>query len=224
VGEKGFVTEQESGTVLLFVDLISLSDERVMELARQGFSYALDVLLTRYRNLVKRKVRSYFMVGADEEDLIQEGMIGLYKAVRDYRCERCDSFQAFADLCITRQIITAIKTASRLKHQPLNTYISLNRPIYLQEDPDRNLMDLLCESNMRDPVEMVIGQEEMQGLLECVQSELSSLETAVLHLYMDGKTYQEIADILNRRVKSVDNALQRVKRKIDYHLSVRDAV
>lgn len=224
MGEKGFVTEQESGTVLLFVDLISLSDERVMELARQGFSYALDVLMNRYRDLVKRKVRSYFMVGADDEDLIQEGMIGLYKAVRDYRRERCDSFQAFADLCITRQIITAIKTASRLKHQPLNTYISLNRPIYLQEDPDRILMDLLCESNMRDPVEMVIGQEEMQGLLECVQSELSSLETAVLHLYMDGNTYQEIADILNRRVKSVDNALQRVKRKIDYHLSVRDAV
>lgn len=173
---------------------------------------------------MKRKVRSYFIAGADEEDLIQEGMIGLFKAVRDYRCDRCDSFQAFADLCITRQIITAIKTASRLKHRPLNTYVSLNRPIYVQEDPDRVLMDLLCESNVRDPVEMVIGQEEMQGLLDCVKSELSSLETAVLHLYMDGNTYQEIADILNRRVKSVDNALQRVKRKIDYHLSVRDVV
>jgi RNA polymerase sporulation-specific sigma factor len=224
VGEKGFETEQEHGTVLLLVDLIALSDERVMELARQGYAHALDVLMTRYRDLVKRKVRSYFMVGADEEDLIQEGMIGLFKAVRDYRRERCDSFQAFADLCITRQIITAIKTASRLKHQPLNTYVSLNRPVYLQEDPDRVLMDLLSESSMRDPVEMVIGQEEVQGLLRCVRSELSGLETAVLHLYMDGNTYQEIADILGRQVKSVDNALQRVKRKIDYHLSVRDAV
>ena len=205
-------------TVRLLTDLDGLSDDRVMELARLGVAQAFDVLMGRYREMVRRKVRSYFLVGADEDDLVQEGMIGLFKAVRDYRRDRNDSFPAFADLCITRQIITAVKTASRLKHRPLNTYISLNRPVCLEEYPDRVLMDLLCESYMRDPVELVIGREEMERILRCVRNELSRLETEVLGLYLDGNSYQEIAAVLGCRVKSVDNALQRVKRKIAFYM------
>lgn len=205
-------------TDLRVMELDTLSDERITELARRGVSRAFDVLMSRYREIVRRKVRSYFLVGADEDDLIQEGMIGLFKAARDYRHERCDSFPAFADLCITRQIITAIKTASRLKHQPLNTYISLNRPVCLEEDPDRVLLDLLGESYLRDPVELIIGREEMERLLRCVKDELSRLESEVLILYMGGNSYQKIASTLGCNVKSVDNALQRVKRKIGFHM------
>ncbi|MDY6796553.1 MAG: RNA polymerase sporulation sigma factor SigH [Actinomycetota bacterium] len=205
-------------TVRLLTDLDGLSDDSVMELARRGVAQAFDVLMSRYREMVRKKVRSYFLVGADEDDLVQEGMIGLFKAVRDYRRDRCDSFPAFADLCITRQIITAVKTASRLKHKPLNTYISLNRPVCLEEYPDRVLMDLLSESYMRDPVELVIGREEMERILRCVRNELSRLEAEVLGLYLDGNSYQDIAAVLGCRVKSVDNALQRVKRKIGFFM------
>ena len=197
-----------------YTDLHMLADEEIVHLIHQDDSQALDFLIQKYRNFVQGKARTYFLIGADRDDIIQEGMIGLYKAIRDYDKEKLSSFKGFAELCITRQIITAIKTATRQKHTPLNSYISLDKPIF-DEESDRTLLDVIAGSTSIDPEELIVNQEKL-GDLEMKLSELlSGLEKKVLHLYLDGRTYQEISVELNRHVKSIDNALQRVKRKLE---------
>ena len=190
------------------------SDEEIVKLAKNGDEMATEFLINKYKNFVRVKAKSYFLVGADREDIIQEGMIGLYKSIRDFRADKLSSFRAFAELCITRQIITAIKTATRQKHIPLNSYISLNKPIY-DEDSDRTMLDILSGTKITDPEEVFISHELSGDLREKIQENLSELESRVLMSYLEGKSYQEMAKELNRHVKSIDNALQRVKRKIE---------
>ncbi|MBD3922860.1 RNA polymerase sporulation sigma factor SigH [Paenibacillus sp. PR3] len=197
------------------------TDEDIVEAVREGDSEALEYLINKYRNFVRAKARSYFLIGADREDIVQEGMIGLYKSIRDFKGDKLSSFKAFAELCITRQIITAIKTATRQKHIPLNSYVSLDKPIY-DEDSDRTLLDVICGTRVSDPEELIINQEEFVGLEDKMSEILSDLERKVLMLYLDGRSYQEIAVDLDRHVKSIDNALQRVKRKLERYLEVRD--
>ncbi len=199
----------------------NLMDEQIVEIARNGDTSALEYLITKYKNFVRAKARSYFLIGADREDIIQEGMIGLYKAIRDFRSEKLSSFRAFAELCVTRQIITAIKTATRQKHIPLNSYVSLNKPIY-DEDSDRTLMDVISGTRISDPEELIINREEFGDIEERMGEILSELEWQVLMAYLDGKSYQEIAESLDRHVKSIDNALQRVKRKLERYLETRE--
>ena len=195
-------------------DFEAMADEQVVKLAQEaGDGAALEYLLNKYKNFVRTKARSYFLIGADHEDIVQEGMIGLYKAIRDYRAEKLSSFRAFAELCVTRQIITAIKTATRQKHIPLNSYISLNRPIY-EEDSDRTLLDVMAEEGRSNPEDMIIDREDLSMIEGKIGQMLSDLEKEVLVRYMDGKSYVEIADEMHRHVKSIDNALQRIKRKL----------
>lgn len=194
-----------------------MTDEEIVVLCHQGDDLAEEYLLNKYKNFVRSKARSYFLIGADHEDIVQEGMIGLYKAIRDYRPEKLSSFRAFAELCITRQIITAIKTATRQKHIPLNSYISLNKPLY-DEESDRTLLDVLMEGKVSNPEEIIINREDLVHIHEKINDVLSGLEQDVLNAYLDGKSYQEIADTLGRHVKSIDNALQRVKRKLEKYL------
>ena len=195
-------------------DFKAMTDEEVVRLAQDATnSAALEYLLNKYKNFVRTKARSYFLIGADHEDIVQEGMIGLYKAIRDYRAEKLSSFRAFAELCVTRQIITAIKTATRQKHIPLNSYISLNKPIY-EEDSDRTLLDVITEEGMSNPEEMIIDREDLSLIEGRIGQMLSDLEKDVLVRYMEGKSYVEIAGEMNRHVKSIDNALQRIKRKL----------
>jgi RNA polymerase sporulation-specific sigma factor len=193
----------------------SSTDEDIVEAVRNGDSIALEYLINKYKNFVRAKARSYFLIGADREDIVQEGMIGLYKAIRDFKGDKLASFKAFAELCITRQIITAIKTATRQKHIPLNSYVSL-------DNSDRTLLDVICGTRVSDPEELIINQEEFIGLEDKMSEILSDLERKVLMLYLDGRSYQEIAVDLDRHVKSIDNALQRVKRKLERYLEVRD--
>ena len=194
-------------------DYTAMTDEQVAKLAQGADDRALEYLLNKYKNFVRTKARSYFLIGADHEDIVQEGMIGLYKAIRDYKAERLSSFRAFAELCVTRQIITAIKTATRQKHIPLNSYISLNKPIY-EEDSDRTLLDVITEEGMSNPEEMIIDREDLSVIEGKIGQMLSDLEKEVLVRYMEGKSYVEIADEMHRHVKSIDNALQRIKRKL----------
>lgn len=198
-----------------------MMDEEVVCEAVNGDPEALEFLINKYKNFVKSKARSYFLIGADREDIIQEGMIGLYKAIRDFNPDKLSSFRAFAELCITRQIITAIKTATRQKHIPLNSYISLNKPIY-DEDSDRTLLDILTGAKISDPEELIISREEFEDIEGKMGEILSKLEWQVLMSYLGGKSYQEIAKDLKRHVKSIDNALQRVKRKLEKYLEVRE--
>lgn len=198
-----------------------MSDEDVVLLAQDGDQCATEYLVDKYKNFVRAKARSYFLIGADREDIIQEGMIGLFKAVRDYRPDKLTSFRAFAELCITRQIITAIKTATRQKHIPLNSYVSLNKPIY-DEESDRTLMDVLSTNKVTNPEEIVISREEYVFIEKKMGEILSTLEWKVLMAYLEGKSYQEIAVELKRHVKSIDNALQRVKRKLEKYLEDRN--
>jgi RNA polymerase sporulation-specific sigma factor len=202
---------------------VEFSDDDLVLLFRQGQLEALDLLFERYRRFTRAKARAYFLVGADFEDIEQEGLIGLFKAVRDYRSDRESSFRAFAELCVTRQIITAIKAATRRKHQPLNSYVSFSglRP---NEGPDdRGLDDLLDDHHVSDPADEVVSAERMADIRTCMAEMLSGLEVDVLHLYVEGRSYQEISELLGRHVKSVDNALQRIKRKLDAHLTALDA-
>ena len=192
-------------------------DEEVIEDAKAGDVEAIEYLINKYKGFVRAKARTYFLIGADREDIIQEGMICLYKAIRDFRQDKLSSFRAFAELCITRQIITAIKTATRQKHIPLNSYVSLNRPIF-DEESDRTLMDVISEERVSDPEEMMINREEFTGIELKMGEILSELEWEVLSSYLQGKSYQEIAEELDRHVKSIDNALQRVKRKLEKYL------
>jgi len=201
-GEKGFINCR------------NYDDEELVYLACQGDLLAEEYLINKYKKLVKIKARSYFLIGADTEDIIQEGMVGLYKAVRNYQFKKLSSFKAFAELCITRQIITAIKSATRQKHIPLNSYISLNKPIY-DEDSDRTLLDIVDNICINDPQDLFLNNEKLDNLKVRIKKILSDLERDVLESYLDAKSYQEIAVDLGRHVKSIDNALQRIKRKLE---------
>ncbi|SDD80727.1 RNA polymerase sporulation-specific sigma factor [Bhargavaea beijingensis] len=198
------------------------SDESLVGLVHAGRSDALDYLIRKYHYFVRMKARSYFLVGADREDIIQEGMIGLYKAIRDFRPDKLSSFRAFAELCITRQIITAIKTATRQKHIPLNSSISLDKPVY-EDESERTLLDMLTGPELDDPADLMVHREDFHRLEEEVNNVLSTLERQVLALYLEGRSYQEISDKLDRQVKSIDNALQRIKRKLEQHLAAAGA-
>ena len=200
-----------------------LTDDLLVARYRSGDGDALDVLLERYRRFVRAKARGYFLVGADFDDIEQEGMIGLYKAVRDFRDDRQASFRAFAELCITRQIITAIKTATRQKHQPLNQYVSISGVRGTDDPGERTVERLLDDHNVADPAEEVVCSERMGAMRDSMAKLLSGLEVDVLRLYVEGRSYQEIGDELGRHVKSIDNALQRIKRKLELHLAERDA-
>ena len=199
--------------MVLYERFENMTDEQVVRLAQQADGTALEYLLNKYKNFVRSKARSYFLIGADHEDIVQEGMIGLYKAIRDFREEKLSSFRAFAELCITRQIITAIKTATRQKHIPLNSYVSLNKPIY-DEESDRTLLDVITEGREANPEEVLINREDVSLIEGRIGKMLSGLEKQVLLRYLEGKSYQEISQEMRRHVKSIDNALQRVKRKL----------
>jgi len=205
----------------VYISYEEMADEQIVDHARLGDRIAEEYLINKYKNFVRAKARSYFLIGADREDIIQEGMIGLYKAIRDFKSDKLASFRAFAELCITRQIITAIKTANRQKHIPLNSYVSLNKPIY-DEESDRTLLDVLSGNKVTDPEELVISREEFVDIESKMGEFLSELEREVLNAYLDGKSYQEIAQELNRHVKSIDNALQRVKRKLERYIEKRN--
>ena len=199
-----------------------MTDEQVVVIAQQEQNeFAIDYIVNKYKNFVRAKARTYFLVGADRDDIIQEGMIGLYKATRDFRHDKLASFRAFAELCITRQIITAIKSATRQKHAPLNSYISLNKPVY-DEESERTLLDIIATSIVTDPEELIISKEELKHIESKMNELLSDLELQVVEYYLNGKSYQYIADKLKRDVKSIDNALQRVKRKLEKHLENRN--
>jgi RNA polymerase sporulation-specific sigma factor len=207
-------------TRLDLTPLVDLADDELVACYREGNVGALETLLERYRRFARAKGRSYFLVGADSDDIEQEGMIGLYKAFRDFRPERQASFRAFAELCITRQIITAIKTATRQKHQPLNQYVSISGSRSTDDsNSDRVVENLLDDSPSSDPADQVVSGERLDSLRSAMAEMLSGLEVDVLRLYVEGKSYQEIGDKLGRHVKSIDNALQRVKRKLDAHLA-----
>jgi RNA polymerase sporulation-specific sigma factor len=192
--------------------------------ARNGDDGALDTLLRRYTGFVRLKASSYFIAGGEAEDLIQEGLIGLYKAVRDFRSDKETSFRSFAELCITRQIITAIKTATRYKHAPLNTYVSFSQTPAGQEDSDVTLGDALSGPSIDDPVVCVISTEELQSLVFSLGTGLSALESDALRLYLEGLSYEQMAEELRCDTKTIDNALQRVKRKILQHQRTRAVV
>jgi len=204
------------------LDFTKLSDEDIIIIIQQGNTDALDYLITKYRSFVRLKGRSYFIIGGDREDIVQEGMIGLYKAIRDFKADRLSSFKGFAELCITRQIITAIKTATRQKHIPLNTSISLDRPVYA-EDSERTLLDIISGPLLDDPEDLIIHKEDFVFMEKEMNKVLSGLEKKVLALYLEGRSYEEISNQLNRQVKSVDNALQRIKRKLERYMQL-DAI
>ena len=198
--------------------LQELSDEQLVELFQQGDSLALEFLVERYRRFAKAKARGYFLVGADADDVEQEGLIGLFKAARDFRPDREASFRAFAELCVTRQVITAIKTATRQKHQPLNQYVSISAPRPSEDGSERCADDVLDGHFSPDPADEVVAGERMARMRQSMADMLSGLEVEVLRLYVEGRSYQEIGSQLHRHVKSIDNALQRIKRKLDTHL------
>ncbi len=196
-------------------EYFEMKEEDVVFLARDGDENALNYLINKYRGYVYSKAKSYFLVGGDTEDILQEGMIGLFKAIKDFKCDRVSSFGSFADICITRQIITAIKTATRLKHMPLNSYVSLNKPVY-EDDGETTLIDVMDFSGkMSDPEEMIISKEQVKGMEVVFTKVLSKMEKRVLNLYIEGKSHQEISKEINKDMKSVDNALQRVKNKLE---------
>ena len=202
-----------------------LEDLQLVIRARNGDSKAMDTLIRRYTGFVRLKSSSYFLAGGDSEDLIQEGLIGLYKAVRDFRSDKETSFRSFAELCITRQIITAIKTATRFKHSPLNTYVSFSQtPAGQESEGDCTLGDALPGPSVDEPSIMVISTEELQSLVFCLGTGLSQLESDALRLYLEGSSYEEMAESLSVDTKTIDNALQRVKRKILQHQDSRQVL
>ncbi|MBQ8137309.1 MAG: RNA polymerase sporulation sigma factor SigH [Clostridia bacterium] len=193
-----------------------MTDEEIVAACQAGDGDAMVYLLDEYKNFVRGKARSYFLIGADHEDIVQEGMIGLYKAIRDFRPDKQTSFRVFADLCVKRQIITAIKTATRQKHFALNSYVSLNKPVF-DEESDRTLLDVI-EGRVTNPEDLFISKEDLGNIQTQLNALLSGLELQALADFLDGKSYQEIAEHLGRHVKSIDNALQRVKRKLTKYL------
>lgn len=194
-----------------------MADEDIIDSIRANHPMALDYLINKYKNFVKSKARTYFLIGADRDDIIQEGMIGLFKAIRDYDRSKLASFKSFAEICITRQMITAIKTATRQKHIPLNSYISLNKPVF-EPESEKTLLDIIEGTNDHDPQEIFISREEIDYLESQIGELLSELEWRVLRRYVEGKSYQEISEEINRDCKCIDNALQRVKKKLGKHL------
>jgi RNA polymerase sporulation-specific sigma factor len=201
-----------------------LSDEALVALAKNGDKEAERKVLVRYRQFVRLKANSYFLAGGDGDDLIQEGYIGLYKAIRDYEYGRSTTFRSFAELCVTRQIITAIKTASRQKHQPLNTYISFAHTPSGADYDTRTLADIIPSGRSTDPVQQVISSEECVSLTDCLVRLLSPLESRVLKYYIEGNSYEAIAEHIGHDTKTVDNALQRIKRKVTLHLESRRVI
>ena len=201
----------------------SAKDEELVLMAQNGDDAAQEYLLDKYKSLVRAKSRAYFLIGADSEDIIQEGMIGLYKAVRDYNEEKNASFRSFAELCVNRQMITAIKAATRQKHQPLNSYVSLNKPVY-EEESEQTYMDFLQSNSgsLLNPEALLIGQENKSFLEDQMVKNLSSFETRVLVLYLQGRSYFEISRVLDKPEKSIDNALQRVKKKLEKFLEEKN--
>ena len=191
------------------------NDEKLLDLSREGNSQAQEFLLNKYKPLVKSKSRAFFLMGADKEDIIQEGMIGLYKAVRDYRKEKNVAFHVFAELCINRQIISAVKAATRQKHIPLNSYISLNKPVFEEGHSEATFMDMMQEGEAFNPEVVLISQENKNFIQEQMQKGLSNFEAKVLMLYLQGESYYEISQKFQKTEKSVDNALQRVKKKME---------
>lgn len=195
-------------------DYENLSDEELVELSASGDRRATEFILSKYKNLVRNRAKAYFLAGADRDDIVQEGMIGLFKAVRDFDVTKQASFRGFAEMCIKRQMITAVKAATRQKHAPLNSYVSLSEPIY-EDNTERTLVDMLAERKVVDPEEVFLRREKAETLSAEIEDKLSNLEKTVLSLYIDGMNYQEIAVELDRTPKSIDNALQRIKRKLD---------
>lgn len=190
-----------------------MTDSELVLLANDGDDFAMESLISRYKNFVRAKTRSYFLIGADRDDIIQEGMLGLFKAIRDFDADKNNSFKTFAELCVTRQIITAVKTATRLKHTPLNNYVSFNKPVY-EDDTEKTLLEILNNRLELDPEEIIINKEKLAETEEKIKNSLSKFENTVLNLYLSGKNYQEIAILLEKPAKSIDNALQRIKKKI----------
>ena len=203
---------------------VKVDDGYLIALAKQGDPTAYDRLVRRYYGFVRLKASSYFLAGGDSDDLIQEGLVGLYKAIRDYRTDRESSFRNFAELCITRQIITAVKTATRNKHVPLNQYVSFSSTPAAAGDDVPTLDQLLPGPTVHDPVNQVISSEELRSLVGCLSTALSDLESRVLALYLDGYSYEHVGERLDCDTKTVDNALQRVKRKVGAHLLSRSVV
>ena len=204
---------------------LQVEDGYLIALAKQGDATAYDRIVRRYYGFVRLKASSYFLAGGDADDLIQEGLVGLYKAVRDYRTDRESSFRNFAELCITRQIITAVKTATRNKHTPLNQYVSFSQTPAAAGDSETTLDEILPGPSVHDPVNQVIASEELESLVSClsgISGVLSDLESRVLSLYLDGHSYEIVAERLECDTKTVDNALQRVKRKVGTHLASRE--
>ena len=191
----------------------NMTDEEIVSLAEKDRS-AEEFLLNKYKNLVKSRAKMYFLAGGDNDDLMQEGMIGLFKAIHDYNSDKQASFYSFAELCVKRQIFTAIKTAARQKHQPLNTYISLNKPVY-EDVSERTLVETLAERESVDPEKLYIMHEKLKDIEKDIDEKLSDLEKRVLILHLQGMSYQEISEIINKPTKSIDNALQRIKKKLD---------
>lgn len=194
-----------------------VADEQLLSQIKSGDGVALDQLINKYKNFVRSKAKTYFLVGADKEDIVQEGMIGLFKAIRDFKDDKLVSFKSFAEICVTRQIITAIKTATRQKHMPLNSYVSLNKPVF-EDDGERTLIETINHDTISDPELLFISKEEFNRIEGKINEILSPLELEVLHFYLQGKSYQQISAVLNKEVKSIDNALQRVKKKIEKFL------
>lgn len=205
------------------VPLQSLADEELIVMIREGNRSALEYLIIKYERIVRYKTKTYFLIGSDREDVIQEGLIGLYKAICDYDDNKLASFKAFADLCITRQIITSIKTATRLKHSPLNSYVSIYKPLE-HEEADRVFLDILCTGASIDPQELLINKEHLENVQALLNKVLSPLEREVLPLYLDGVSYEDIANRLKRSEKAIDNALQRIKRKVTGLISAKQLV
>jgi RNA polymerase sporulation-specific sigma factor len=204
---------------------MEVEDRALVTRARGGDSAAMDRIIDRYRGFVRMKASSYFLAGGDADDLLQEGLIGLYKAVRDFRPYREASFRSFAELCVTRQIITAIKTAARNKHSPLNTYVSFSHSrAGTSGDQEMSLAEVLACDPVVDPASQAISTEELRSLLGCLGDQLSELESGVLGMYLEGRSYEEIAERLACTPKTVDNALQRVKRKVMTHLRSREVL
>jgi RNA polymerase sporulation-specific sigma factor len=209
-------------SVIPVASLSELSDEELAIRFQSGDGPALEVLIRRYRRFARAKTRTYFLVGADSDDVEQEGMIGLYKAARDFRADRQSSFRAFAELCVTRQVISAIKAATRQKHQPLNRYVSISGVRGSDDPAEGAVEELLDDHRASDPADEVVSQEQIENIRRSMAESLSTLEVEVLRLYVEGKSYNEIGSHLGRHVKSIDNALQRIKRKLDHHMADDD--
>lgn len=207
---------------IVFEELSVYTDEEVVTLAREGQDLALDYLLDKYKKLVEKKSKTYFLIGASRDDIIQEGMIGLFKAVRDFRHDTASSFFSFADLCVTRQIITAVKASTRQKHIPLNSYISLNKPAFVEDNDKTALLDMMPSKKIVNPEDLFIGEENLHMIEAELDAKLSKFEKEVIGYYIDGQGYVEIAEIVGKSAKSIDNALQRIKKKLEVILQEKD--